>query len=364
MTKHAIGSFRFAALGMVLLSSAVGSGATYNVADLGQFTPMRRLNAAGHVVGHDNNSDSSQYHAIYYDGSIHDLGLGVAEGINANDQVVGYDASNSAARIPFLYDGSRHALGAVFNSPPSPFTFPRDINDAGQVVGYSGQAAQGGAFRYDLSDISLHSLGGAFISEANAISSNGLITGYENGGGTNAHAFFYNTSLHDLGTLGGNISQGLGINSLGQIVGSSNVTNNGQLHGFLYDGSMHDLGSFIPQGINASSLVVGSSPGATTDVATLYDTASGLVDLNTLINPLSGWTLDTAVGINNSGQITGTGTFNGASHAFLLTPVPEPSTFVLAAVGLASLVAWGCGHRRWPRCLRNSRPYEDQLMSA
>jgi uncharacterized protein (TIGR03382 family) len=43
--------------------------------------------------------------------------------------------------------------------------------------------------------------------------------------------------------------------------------------------------------------------------------------------------LETAVDINDSGLIVGTGRLNGRLAPFQLTPVPEPSTLTLAAVG-------------------------------
>jgi len=42
-----------------------------------------------------------------------------------------------------------------------------------------------------------------------------------------------------------------------------------------------------------------------------------MVDLNTLTPIASGWTLSKASGINDAGQITGSGTINGFGHAFL-----------------------------------------------
>jgi hypothetical protein len=45
-----------------------------------------------------------------------------------------------------------------------------------------------------------------------------------------------------------------------------------------------------------------------------------LRDLNGLIPANSGWELTQATGINDAGQITGYGTFQGETHAFLLTP--------------------------------------------
>jgi hypothetical protein len=45
-----------------------------------------------------------------------------------------------------------------------------------------------------------------------------------------------------------------------------------------------------------------------------------MVDLNTLIDPLSGWELLDAAEINAAGQITGQGLIGGEYHAFLLSP--------------------------------------------
>lgn len=60
-----------------------------------------------------------------------------------------------------------------------------------------------------------------------------------------------------------------------------------------------------------------------------------MADLNTLIDPASGWTLFDARDINDAGQIVGTGTISGTQHAFLLTPVPEPETYAMLLAGLA-----------------------------
>jgi hypothetical protein len=63
-------------------------------------------------------------------------------------------------------------------------------------------------------------------------------------------------------------------------------------------------------------------------------------DLNSLLEPNSGWILRDAQGINEKGQIVGFGEFEGESRAYLLTPVPEPSTLFITSLGL--LAAIGC----------------------
>ena len=60
--------------------------------------------------------------------------------------------------------------------------------------------------------------------------------------------------------------------------------------------------------------------------------------LNTLIDPASRWTLESANAINDSGWIVGYGTnAAGQNHASLLTPVPEPCMVILAAGGLMAV---------------------------
>ena len=52
---------------------------------------------------------------------------------------------------------------------------------------------------------------------------------------------------------------------------------------------------------------------------------------NSLIDTSSGWTLEEATAVNDNGWIVGQGynSLTGQEDAVLLTPIPEPSTFVL-----------------------------------
>jgi probable HAF family extracellular repeat protein len=152
-------------------------------------------------------------------------------------------------------------------------------------------------------------------------------------------------AMIDLGTLGGNGSYGYGINDSGQVTGQSLTTEDASYHAFLYDGAMHDLGTLggsysVGFGINASGQVVGFSAtsGDIADRAFLFTSGTGMVDLNTLIDPLTGWELTYGSAINDAGQITGYGLIGGESRAFLLTPIPEPTSLLLLVVGLPILV--------------------------
>jgi probable HAF family extracellular repeat protein len=85
--------------------------------------------------------------------------------------------------------------------------------------------------------------------------------------------------------------------------------------------------------------------GSTTPHAFVYS-GSTMTDLNALIDPSSGWTLQEARSINDSGQIAGFGYHKnqgrpgGTIHAFLLTPVPEPTTLVLLGISFCSIVLY------------------------
>jgi probable HAF family extracellular repeat protein len=91
------------------------------------------------------------------------------------------------------------------------------------------------------------------------------------------------------------------------------MTDLGTLPGFLY---------VQPFAINGLTAVVGQvSNGAGPPHAFIWQ--NGVVtDLNTLIPGGSGWVLTIATGINDGGQITGSGTLNRVGRAFLLTPGP------------------------------------------
>ena len=97
-------------------------------------------------------------------------------------------------------------------------------------------------------------------------------------------------------------------------------------------------------GINDNGQIVGYEANGATTSATFGSPGSGIA-LSTLASALGGWTQTVASDIDNGGDIVGYGTKpNGQIDAFLLTPVPEPSTIILIAVAGAALSA--CAWRR------------------
>jgi probable HAF family extracellular repeat protein len=155
-------------------------------------------------------------------------------------------------------------------------------------------------------------------------------------------------TVTDLGTLGGSTSFGNDINASGQVTGYSYLAGDQAFHAFLWDPAtgMRDLGTLggsnsYGNDINARGQVTGYNDIANGH-AFLWDPATGMLDLNDLVAPRSGWRLGLASGINDAGQIVGSGTNGSQSHAFLLTPVtvaevPEPGTLVLMGIGVIGL---------------------------
>jgi uncharacterized membrane protein len=86
------------------------------------------------------------------------------------------------------------------------------------------------------------------------------------------------------------------------------------------------LRSAVARGINDAGQVVGRADISHDDQAfraVLWE--KGLpTDLNPLLPPNSGWTLEEARAINHAGMICGTGSHDGKRHAFLLVPMSRP----------------------------------------
>jgi probable HAF family extracellular repeat protein len=349
---------------------AAASPPAYHVTDLGTlggtWSAGLAINASGQVAGNSVTTGDAATHAFVWtpttpngsSGTMRDLGtLGGTSsqgwGINSRGQVAGYSQRpGSAVQHAFLYDGTMHDLRPLDAST----SYGWDINDSGQVVGYSDS---GGAFLY--SGGAMHDLGAQFgvWSHGVGINGSGQVSGvYQSTWASDSHAFLWTPtvpngvsgSMHDLGTLAGaSSSYGYDVNDSGHVVGWSMVEAGYSYHAFLYDGAMHDLGwlesgagSTTAVDINNEGQIVGNSNWR----AFLYS-GNRMVDLNTLIDPLSAWELGLAWAINDAGQITGWGFRNGQQHAFLLTPVPEPTSLLMLVTVLPLFIRRN-SRRAWP----------------
>jgi uncharacterized membrane protein len=314
--------------------------------------------------------------------TVTDLGAGSAQGINSVGEVL---ATNSSGR-PFLYLAGHQQilpqpLGGTFTA--------HGLNDLGQVAGYVNFS---GALNYDLAIYSQGSLNimttlagldpfainnagqiagdqvftrqmffyangvatpigalpGSIQSVARGLNAAGAAIGISSASGGSTQGFVYlNGQETPIPPPGGVSSTADAINNLGQIVGeyypSSTNLRGGRL--FLYSESgSRDLGVVLDpaneaaaSSINDSGVIVGSAETISGPLAWIYTPETGFSDLDKDIVPNSGWSLFGASGINNAGQIVGSGLLDGQQHGFLLTPVPEPKPIVLVLFALIAV---------------------------
>jgi probable HAF family extracellular repeat protein len=308
------------AVASMLLTTRVH--AQYAITDLGQVYPTA-INAAGQVAGDIGQS------IFLYDGTVHNLGTPAgfnaadAKGISSTGVICGQliVGQTSFPAYAFYYDTSYHQ---VTNSQTS---IAYGINSAGHMAGTFG--AYGAWICTDGS--TLQPVGGG-VDTAFAINDNDQATGQGSTG-----LFYYSGGVEaDIPTPNKLAATGYAISSNGYIAGDFS---NGD--GFLYAnggyqnlGTLEDLGA-RPNGVNDQGSVVGFSPNRSPPTLSAFIYQNGVItNLDSFINPSSGWTLTNATGINDSGEIVGVGMLDGVQHGFLLTPTPEPSSLAAVLCGL------------------------------
>jgi probable HAF family extracellular repeat protein len=288
--------------------------------DLGTFgganSRANALNDLGQVVGYADTSAGGRRAFLYSSGAMTNLGtLGqgysLANGINNAGAVVGMGIDAMGQGQGFLYSGGSMQSLAPF-APAGAVGAAYDINEAGQIVGTytagpmtapewpsSGFLLSGGVFT------PMGHIGSAYESVALSINDHGQAVGHAHEHLENFFPFIYSADgLQRLGIPSEYHTVAYDINNLGQSVGQRI---------FDYFGSSH---------------------------AMLYDACGGCdawLDLNTLVDPASGWTLTQANAINDLQQIAATGCRDGACYALrldLITAVPEPASTAMLLAGL------------------------------
>lgn len=284
------------------------------------------INNAFWVIGYSDRTNESYDSSAcrWDDGVATNLGtLGgrwsVATGMNNFDMIAGHAEPSNKTHDACVWVGTNKVdlwpynddyTGTVKNS------WARDVNDDGWVVGkthlYTGF---GEAFR-------------PFIWKD-------LNTNF---------AYDYDHEMDVLGTLGGWEGEAWSINERGQVTGWAETSNDLERHIFLVTPTngtwktprpntwatnvlMKDIGVLtggtyaVGYAINDAGFIVGFSetaPGSNRH-AVISD-GDVLLDINDMIDTNSGWVLEEARDINNTGEICGFGQYSNETRAFLLVP--------------------------------------------
>lgn len=353
----------------------------YTITDLGANYSDVTMNNQGHIVGERMNASTpwSTDARLIHGSQSRPFWTGTIGGINDAGLVVGALDGQSQTS-----DDRRAAIwqnGVTTMLPlPEGFkgSFATGVNNHGRVVGTL--SWDGGTFDPNLGSV-LPSRAGAFVWENGVIQNLNDLTSADAGMRLNTA-----TDISDTGSIVGNGEAGSGraivgflwkdgqvtnldncypsaVNNSDQVVGDrftfatlGGLSNAFGFHAAIWqNGQATDL-ALLPgcsgnsaRDINNLGLVVGSSYSTPATInapslsmATLWD-GDKAYDLNDLISPSAGYRLTSAECINDVGQILATATMRlndgtAATRTVLLTPVPEPATLALLAVGgLATL---------------------------
>jgi probable HAF family extracellular repeat protein len=331
-------------LGIGLASSGLtvawATAQRYTVIDLGTFpggnvSEGYAISRCGHVTGYARFSNFNSDGFFWSGDGLRDLGalppegnVSFAEAINSSGDVVGYSTYNYPPMLNshavLWIQGKIHDLGTL---PGSDNSQAMGMNDRGEVVGFSVPHAFLWNKRQGMQD--LGTLPGGSYSQALGINGYGEVVGSSDMADGNTYGFVWtkSTGMRPLPSLpDGFSSSANGINNRGQIVGGSSAGyDNNYAVLWNRDGKAVDLGVLPGQGWSSAFAInnVGQVVGWSGYRAFMWSESEGMQDLNDLIPSNSGWVLSSANGINDHGQVTGQGTINDQSHAYILTPTPE-----------------------------------------
>ncbi|HEX8613316.1 MAG TPA: PEP-CTERM sorting domain-containing protein [Telluria sp.] len=338
------------ALALLLSAAAASAAPSYTVTVLPDAMAPAGINNAGQIVGTRNG------HAwLWSAGGGIDLGtLGGASStgtaLNRFGEVTGGSLTASGEEHAFIYSrGVMTDLGTIGGGA---FTRGTAINDLGQIAGdFHAPATGWGAFvRLDGQLRDIGNLGGA-STWATGINNAGRVVGSSLAQGDfhpPQSAYIYeNGVMTALNHSPSGMNSANAVNQAGQITGTDW---HGPEAAYLYTngmtqvlGSMYGLAAW-GTALNNRGEVVGNLGGALQVPSFAFIYANGAMsDLNTLIDPALGWTVYSAAGINDLGQIAAWGCHDSDGCGGLLlqlAPVPEPGAWAMLLAGLGVLAGW------------------------
>lgn len=315
-TQYAITEINFTALARQSLNNQGQIAGYFNgkpaywengqIQVLNSLSNIAGINNHGVIVGEVSNAeDWYSSAATWKNGAITVLNPidregGYTFGINDNGQVIGLSGKAGDGWTEYVATIWSNGTPTELSAFPSDqfYGVMQDINNAGQVIGNS--RFGGSPLLWQNGNYS--ALTG--LNEANAINDLGKVAGVSYSNGNSLAATWANGQVTQLQVGSLEKSRTFDINNQGQIVGQS------------YYIDLQDFANPVFQSVAAVWI------------------ENQFFDLNTLIEPESGWLLTEASSINDNGQIVGYGLIDNRRGVFLLSPVPEPSQYALHLAGL------------------------------
>jgi probable HAF family extracellular repeat protein len=317
-----------AAVGLSLASAAPALATTYTITDVGNLGyPTARaggINESGQVAGTSYLAQRVEFNRgcpprhrpcfvhpehpfLWSEGKIIDLGTlsaGLfAEGtaINSLGEVAGFSNLKNEERHAFVSRGGK--LTDLSGAGQESHAYA--INDSGVAAGDMSVPLVGKEATLwsngKVTNLGLLPGEGGIFTVANGINDSNEVVGSGDNRESMERAFLWrNGTMTDIGTLGGPQATATAINNAGQIVGSAQTSTDAG-HGFIFqNGRMTDLGlNIYPNGISNNGVVVGQGGCGSAVIVT-----GGICqNLQNLIPAGSGYTLQSAKGVNNRGQI-------------------------------------------------------------
>ncbi|MES2463740.1 MAG: DUF3466 family protein [Armatimonadota bacterium] len=319
---------------------------TYAITDLGTLGGLSEsaatdINNKGQIVGWCGVEGRITRGFLWQNGRMTDLGTpqgssSKALALNDNGQIVGWSGDKETENA-FAYlwkNGKARALGTL---PTHKFSIATGINNRGDICGFgfgyqSGPRVSGCAFLLSNGKM----IGLPFMDDetyASDINEKGQVVGYSVFLDLVSAILYQEGKTQELDGLWGSEVLAAAVNNQGMVVGYSSIRPGGLMHAHAClwrrgaDQRAVDLGSLggrsCATDINVRNQVVGWSSTARDQwqrLAVLWRSGK-IQSLQDLIPQDSGWTLTTADALNNEGQIVGTGVIGGKTRAFLLTPL-------------------------------------------
>lgn len=239
-------------------------------------------------------------------GAQHSFGTG----INSDGDTVGQLHFSWDDKQGFVNSGG--TMAGIGHLGQSGNTVAYDINDSGQIVGYSRDTSGANhAFlrQQNGTMLDLQTLGGT-DSYAQAINNSGVVAGYSRNSSGKGRGFIWDATngMQELSALAGGVSWATAINDSSQVAGYSYTASGGPSHAVVWNnGVMTDLNSLLTDarqswatGINDDGWVVGYyNRYSVTGIYGFLLRGTEFVELGTLGGNCQ------AFGINNSGLVVG-----------------------------------------------------------